>query len=325
MTGQYDPSVDGTVFDIQRFSVHDGPGIRTVVFLKGCSLRCIWCSNPESMKRCKQLGIYPDRCIGIDKCDGCLKAAPDPDAFIIQDQRVTGLEAERPEDYLVCAEVCPTNALKTWGKRTTVGEVMREVLADKRFYEESGGGLTLSGGEALIQTRFAVELLKAAHAEGINTCVETALNYEPDVLDQALPHVDLALCDLKHLDPEAHLRFTGVTNERILANLARVVESDTPVVIRIPVVPGYNGTEANLRATAKFIVEELGGHVVQIQLLPFRKLGEKKYASLGMPYPMAEFEAPPRELWERDIRCFAEMMSSYGLNAVAGSGEKIPI
>jgi pyruvate formate lyase activating enzyme len=313
------------VFDIQRFSVHDGPGIRTVVFLKGCSLRCVWCSNPESMSPSEELGFFPDRCIGTDKCDECLKVAPDPDALIVQDQRITGLEAERPEDYLVCAAVCPTNALKTWGKRSTVGEVMREVLADRKFYEESGGGLTLSGGEALIQTRFAVELLKAAHAEGIHTCVETALNYKPDVLDQALPHVDLALCDLKHVDPEAHMRFTGVTNERILANLLKVVESGTPVVIRIPVVPEHNGTEENLRATAKFIAQELSGRVVQLQLLPFRKLGEKKYASLGKPYPMAEFDGPPRELWESDIRGFAEMMSSYGLNAVAGSGGKIPL
>ncbi len=325
VTERYDPDLAGTVFDIQRFSVHDGPGIRTVVFLKGCSLRCIWCSNPESMRSSEELGFFPDRCIGIDKCDECRKVAPDPDAFIVRDQRITGLEAERAEDFLECAAVCPTNALTTWGKKRTVGEVMREVLADRQFYEESGGGLTLSGGEALIQTRFAVELLKAAHAEGIRTCVETALNYRPDVLDQALPHVDLALCDLKHLDPEAHLRFTGVTNERILANLMRVVESGTPVVIRIPVVPEHNGTEGNLRATAKFIAEELGGRVVQIQLLPFRKLGEKKYASLGMPYPMAEFHAPPRELWEREIRGFAEMMSSYGLNAVGGSGSKIPI
>lgn len=324
MTERYDPDVAGTVFDIQRFSVHDGPGIRTVVFLKGCSLRCIWCSNPESMKQSEQLGIYPDRCIGIDKCDECLRVAPDADAFIVRDQRITGLNAERPEDYLPCAEVCPTNALKTWGKRTTVGEVMREVLADRRFYEESGGGLTLSGGEALLQTRFAVALLKAAHAEGIHTCVETALNYGPDVLDQVLPHLDLALCDLKHVDPEGHVRFTGVSNERILANLVKVVESGTPVVIRIPVVPEHNGTEENLRATAEFIAEELGGRVIQIQLLPFRKLGEKKYASLEMPYPMADFEAPPREVWEEDIRGFAEMMSSYGLNAVAGSGSKIP-
>ena len=114
----YDDTASGIVFNIQRFSVHDGPGIRTVVFLKGCSLRCIWCSNPESLKRSEQLGIHPERCIGIDKCDECRRAAPDPDCFIIEDQRVIGLDAERPEDYLACADVCPTNALTAWGRRT---------------------------------------------------------------------------------------------------------------------------------------------------------------------------------------------------------------
>jgi pyruvate formate lyase activating enzyme len=321
----YDPDVAGTVLNIQRFSVHDGPGIRTVVFIKGCSLRCIWCSNPESMSRREQIGFYPDRCIGTDKCDACFKPAPDPSALVVENQRVTGLRAENPQEYLACAEACPTNALKVWGKRTSVGEVMQEVMADREFYEESGGGLTLSGGEALIQTRFAVELLKAARAEGINTCVETALNLKTAVLDAALPHIDLALCDLKHMDSGAHKRYTGVPNERILENLGRVADSGTPIVIRIPVVPGHNGTEENLRATAKFLVEKLGGLVAQVQLLPFRRLGVEKYASIGIPYPMEDFTTPPREQWEKNILQFAEMMCSFGLHAVAGSGARIPI
>ncbi len=324
MTAQYDPGLAGTVLNIQRFSVHDGPGIRTVVFIKGCSLRCIWCSNPESMRRRLQLGIYPDRCIGTDKCGLCLKVVPDSNMLIVKDHIVVGLNTDQPEDCLPCAEVCPTSALKVWGEKTTVGEVMKEVLSDRQFYEESGGGLTLSGGEAFIQAQFAVELLKAAHAEGINTCVETALNYSADVLDKALPYVDLAYCDLKHMDSEGHKRFTGVANERILENLKKVVDSGTRVVIRIPVVPGHNGTEENLRATAKFLVEDIGGRVAQIQLLPFRKLGVEKYASLGISYPMEDFKTPPRKVWEQDIRRFAGIMSSYGLNAVAGSGARIP-
>jgi pyruvate formate lyase activating enzyme len=323
--GTYDPDVAGTVFNIQRFSVHDGPGIRTVVFIKGCSLRCIWCSNPESMSRCEQIGFYPERCIGIDKCKACFDAAPEPAALVIQDGRVTGLESESPRDFLACAAACPTSALKVWGKRTTVGEVMQEVIADRAFYEESGGGLTLSGGEALIQGEFAIELLKAARAEGINTCVETALNYPAEILEAALPYIDLAFCDLKHMDPADHKRFTGVSNKRILSNLRKVVESDIPVVIRIPVVPDHNGTEKNLRATASFIAGELRGRVNQIQLLPFHKLGVEKYRSLGKDYPMAEFDAPPREQWEEDIRGFAAMMSAYGLNAVAGSSNKIAL
>jgi glycyl-radical enzyme activating protein len=323
MRQPYDPEVSGTVFNVQRFSVHDGPGIRTVVFIKGCSLRCIWCSNPESLSCRVQLGFNPDRCIGTDKCTACFKAAPYTSAFVLRDQRVVGLASERSQDYLGCAEACPTGALKAWGRHATVGEVMREVLADADYYAESGGGLTLSGGEALIQTEFAVELLKAARAESINTCVETALNYKPDVLDSVLPLVDLFLCDLKHMDADAHRRYTGVSNEGILANLRRLVASGAEVVIRIPVVPDHNGTEQNLRATARFIVDELGCRVRQVQLLPFRKLGEEKYASLGMPYPMRNFQAPPREVWETNMRHFAAMMSEYGLNAVAGAGSKL--
>jgi pyruvate formate lyase activating enzyme len=323
MSQAYDPGVTGTVFNIQRFSVHDGPGIRTVVFLKGCSLRCIWCSNPESLSCRVQLGFNPDRCIGIDGCTACFEAAPDAKAFVLRDQRVAGLDSERPEEYLPCAEACPTGALKAWGRQTTVGEVMREVLADTAYYAESGGGMTLSGGEALIQTRFAAELLKAARAAGINTCVETALNYKGDVIDEVLPLVDLFLCDLKHMDPAAHRRCTGVSNAGILANLRRIVAAGAEVVIRIPVVPEHNGTEENLRATARFIADELGGRVRQIQLLPFRKLGQEKYASLGISYPMQDFQSPPREIWEKDLRHFAAMMSEYGLNAVAGAGSKL--
>jgi pyruvate formate lyase activating enzyme len=155
--------------------------------------------------------------------------------------------------------------------------------------------------------------------------VETALNLKPAVLAEALPFIDLALCDLKHMDSGAHQRYTGVPNDRILQNLGRVADSGTPIVIRIPVVPGYNGTEENLRATAKFLVEELSGRVAQVQLLPFRRLGVEKYASIGIPYPMENFAAPPREQWEKNILRFAEMMCSFGLHVVAGSGARIPV
>ncbi len=323
MSTAYDPGVSGTVFNIQRFSVHDGPGIRTVVFLKGCSLRCRWCSNPESLSKSVQIGVFSSRCLGLDKCRACLDAASDPDVFEVRDGRVQAIRARRAEKYVPCAEACPTGALKVWGRRVTVGEIMKEVVADRSFYESSGGGLTLSGGEALLQPKFAAELLKAARAEGINTCMETALNVRSEALDEVLPLLDMIFCDLKHLDPAAHQQYTGASNERILENLRKVVASGLRVVIRMPFVPGHNGTDANIRATARFIAEEFGPRVHQLQLLPFRKLGEEKYAALGMRYPMRDFTAPPRETWERDLTNAAEIMSAYGLAAVAGAGHRI--
>ena len=322
MQRPYDAGLEGTVLNLQRFSVHDGPGIRTVVFLKGCSLRCVWCSNPESMAKARQLGVFPAKCIGIDRCGACLETSKGRQSLHVEGNCVVGVVAGHEVDSLACAEHCPSGALKVWGEVRTVGAVMREVLADRRFYAESGGGMTLSGGEALVQARFAVELLKAAKVEGIGTCIETALNYEPAVLDAVLPYLDFALCDLKHMDPAAHERYTGASNRRVLQNLRKVADSGTPVVIRIPVVPGYNGTERNLRATAGFISRELGGAVRQVQLLPFRKLGEEKYASLRIRYPMADFQAPPREQWEPEIRRLAAMMCGCGVPAVAGSDHK---
>ena len=320
MSTAYDPGASGTVLNIQRFSVHDGPGIRTVVFLKGCSLRCLWCSNPESLSKSVQIGVYAKRCLGVDKCRACLDAAPDPGVFEVQDGRVTAIRARRAERYLRCAEACPTGALKVWGRRVTVAEVMKEVVADRSFYESSGGGLTLSGGEALLQPKFAAELLKAARAEGVGTCMETALNVRSDALDEVLPLLDMIFCDLKLLDPAAHRRCTGASNERILANLRKVVASGIRTVIRIPVVPDHNGAESDLRATARFVAEELGGRVAQVQLLPFRKLGEDKYQALGMRYPMRECAAPLRESWEPALRRAAGIMSEHGLNVVAGAG-----
>jgi len=285
----------------------------------------MWCSNPESLESQLQLGVYPQRCIGVDKCGGCLEVAPDKSALVIEDNRVSGITASNHADYHVCASVCPTGALKAWGTEVTVAEVMKEVLADKDFYLESGGGLTLSGGEALIQPQFTLELLKAAKAEGINTCIETALHYKQEILEAALPYIDLVFCDIKHMDSEAHQKFTGVPNDPILSNIKRVVASGKPTVIRIPVVPEHNGTEENIRATARFIAEELQGRVLQVQLLPFRKLGEDKYASLALDYPMNELVTPEREVWEKNLLSFANIMKEYGVPAVAGTNQKIEL
>lgn len=315
---------EGIVFNIQRYTIHDGPGIRTEVFLKGCPLHCLWCSNPESMKVEIEVGVFSYRCIGIDKCGYCLTACTQSQAgiFIIEDNKVSGIDRLKCTSCGKCVEACPANALKNWGKKMTVPEVMQVILADQAFYEKSGGGVTLSGGDMLVQWEFALEVLKACKTHSLHTCIETALHYRTEVLDQVYPYVDLVITDLKHMDSAQHKKFTGVGNELILKNIIRTVELDRPLVIRIPVVPGHNNSEENIRASAEFIAKELGNRVQQVQLLPYRQLGTEKYMSLGLDYPMADVKYVERTEWEENIRRLVEIMKEYGVAAVAGTTTK---
>ncbi len=319
-------SLTGIVFNIQRFTVHDGPGIRTEVFLKGCPLRCLWCSNPESQKVHPQVGVYPDRCIGVDKCGFCISACPVEagGAFIVEDNRVTGINRDVCTDCLRCAEECPAmKTLEIYGKEMTVEEVMEVVLADRDFYEKSGGGVTLSGGEVFVQPEFSLALLEACKRRGLHTCVESSLHCKPDLLDRLYPFVDLVITDIKHMDPSEHKRLTGVGNERILENIRKTARGGMPLVVRIPIVADHNNSEENIAATARFIAKELDNKVKQVQLIPYRELGLEKYQSLGMDYPMGDFQAPAREAWEKNIRALVEQMKSYGVPAVAGTSNKL--
>ncbi|TEB14125.1 4-hydroxyphenylacetate decarboxylase activating enzyme [Pelotomaculum sp. FP] len=320
-----DFGTEGIVFNIQRYTIHDGPGIRTEVFLKGCPLRCKWCSNPESMKPGLEVGVYANRCIGVDKCGYCLSACPQAKdrVIITADNKVTGIDREKCTNCNKCAESCPANALMTWGKKMTIPEVMKVVLADREFYWKSGGGVTLSGGEALVQWEFARELLKECKKNHLHTCLESALHCRTDILEQVYPYVDLALTDIKHMNSAKHMEFTGAGNELILKNIKKTVEMNKPLVIRIPVVPEHNNSEENIRAAAEFIVKELKTCVNQVQLLPYRQLGTEKYTSLGIDYPMGDFKPVERNVWEQNIRHLVEVMKSYGVPAEAGTTSKI--
>ena len=316
----------GVVFNIQRFTVHDGPGIRTEVFLKGCPLRCLWCSNPESQKSHPVVGVYPDRCIGVDKCGFCISACPveAEGAFIVEDNRVTAINRDVCTDCLRCAEECPAmKTLEIFGKEMTVDEVMEVVLADRDFYEKSGGGVTLSGGEVFVQPEFSLALLETCKRHNLHTCVESSLHCNPEMLDRLYPFVDLVITDIKHMDPSEHKRLTGVGNERILENVKKTAQLGMPLVIRIPIVAEHNDSEGNITATAEFIAQELQNKVKQVQLIPYRELGLEKYRSLGMEYPMGDFQAPAREAWEKNIRGLVEQMKPYGVPAVAGTSEKL--
>lgn len=315
---------EGIIFNIQRFTIHDGPGIRTEVFFKGCPLKCKWCSNPESISANTEIGVYAGRCIGTDKCGLCLTSCPENHkALIVEDKTVTAIDRQKCKACGKCADACPANALVIWGRKMTVAEIMDLILKDMDYYQKSGGGVTLSGGEVLLQWRFAQELLQACRKHGIHTCVESSLHIKPEILDEILPNTDLVITDIKHMNSAQHLKNSAVGNELILENIKRVVQSNSPLIIRIPVIPGHNNSEDNIRATAEFISKQLNNRVLQVQLLPYRQLGTEKYASLGINYPMSDNPAVERSEWEKNIKELVEIMKTYAVPAVAGTTTKV--
>lgn len=236
--------VTGRIFDIQRFSVHDGPGIRTIVFLKGCVLRCRWCCNPESQR------------------------------YEIEKMTVGGKE-------------------KIIGRDVTVAEVLEEVKKDSAYYRRSGGGITLSGGEALCQPDFGSALLEGAHDNGMNTAMESMGCADFKVIERFLANLDLYLMDIKHMDPQKHKAFTSRSNELMLENAKKIAESSTELIIRVPVIPTFNDTPAEIRAIAQFAAGLPG--VEQMHLLPYHRLGQDKYAGLNRPYGMGDVLPPTKE------------------------------
>ena len=289
----------GMVFDIQRYSVHDGPGIRTTVFLKGCNLRCFWCHNPESWRTGADLLFYPVKCIGCGKCLavcplGCHSVAGGGE------RRIDRAKCTRCG---ACAKRCYAGALTLSGRERTVEDVMKSVRADAAFYKNSGGGMTISGGEPLLQPEFTLALLRAAKGEGIHTALDTAGHVDFALFQRALPHTDLLLFDCKCMDDTIHKDVTGVGNGRILENLRRLGQGSTPVWVRVPVVPGVNDTEQNMLALRAF----LSGlpAVKRLDLLTYHNLGAGKHGNLGGEYAYKELKAPPKERLEELAGCFA--------------------
>jgi pyruvate formate lyase activating enzyme len=280
--------VTGTIFDIKRFAVHDGPGIRTTVFFKGCPLRCAWCHNPESMKIQRQIVFFENKCIGCGECfkrcpNGAVIATPEGRKYYRDKCKLCG----------TCVEYCYAEATVMQGKIVNVEEVVEEVKKDMPFYKNSNGGMTISGGEPTLQPEFCSAIFEACQKEGMHTALDTSGHVKLETLKEILKHVDLILYDIKHLDPAIHKEYTGVSNELILSNLREINKLGIPIEIRMPTIPGINDTESNLLALCN-LVDELRS-IERIRLLPYHRLGEGKYQRLDMDYRLKGLETPKKE------------------------------
>ncbi|MDD7996110.1 glycyl-radical enzyme activating protein [Kosakonia radicincitans] len=294
------------IFNIQRYSTHDGPGIRTVVFLKGCSLSCRWCQNPESRSRTRDL-LFDER-LCLAGCDLCQQAAPQ-----VIERALNGLliHREKLNDTQLNAltDCCPTQALSVCGETQSVDEIMAAVLRDKPFYLRSGGGITLSGGEPFMNPQLAQALLQSSHQQGIHTAVETCLHVPWRYIEPSLPYVDLFLADLKHVDEALFRQWTGGSVRCVLDNLKRLAQAGKKMTIRVPLIPGFNADEASIKAITTFAADEL--NVSDIHFLPYHTLGMNKYHLLGEPYT-----APEKPLDAPELLAFAEDFASQkGLTA----------
>ena len=293
----------GIVFNIQKFSVNDGPGIRTVVFLKGCPLRCKWCANPESQLVRTEIMWDEKKCAG---CHHCIEVCP-AQAVSLKEGKIT-IDSSKCDGCGKCFRECPGRALKNEGELKTVEKVMDAVMQDLPFYEESGGGMTLSGGEMLAQPDFAQSLLLAAKEDGLHTCCETTGFAKQEVFAEVIESIDAILFDVKHWNTEKHKEGTAVSNEQILANLKYAIDQGKDVLPRIPVIPGFNDSADDAANLAR-VIREAGG--TKCQLLPFHQFGENKYEQLGREYAYKDVTAYHRE----DLEEYRQTLIANGVDA----------
>jgi pyruvate formate lyase activating enzyme len=293
----------GIISEIKRFATHDGPGIRTTVFIKGCPLSCKWCSNPESLELQPQLYFIPKRCKNYGACITVC-----PEKIIIQDGK-NKLIREKCTNCMKCAEECIYGAFQQVGKSYTVDEIINEIKKDIAFYGNDGG-LTLSGGEPLFQPEFTISILKKCKEAGISTVLDTSGFTESGIIEEVIKHTDLVLYDVKHMDPVKHLEETGANNKIILENAIRI-SGKTQIRISLPLIPGFNDDEKNLEETARFAKQI---NVLYIDINPFHSLGKDKYMYLGLTDPYNHY----RQLKKEDIIKSKRIIEKFGIKTTVG-------
>lgn len=291
----------GRIVDIKRLAVHDGPGIRTTIFMKGCPLRCRWCHNPESIDLMPEIGYFPRKCIG---CGKCAAVCPEHAHLFIDGKH--SFKRERCTGCGRCVDACPTEALERYGRKISVEDAVAAVLADLTFYKQSGGGGTVSGGEPLLQDKFCAELFHRLKKVGVHCAVDTSGAVPWSAFESVLPYTDMFLYDLKHTDDVRHKEQVGASNRTIIANLRRLAQCDIPVEVRIPVIPGFNDDDDSMIATGKLLGEL--DNIIGVRLLPYH-LAHSKYLSVGHAYTMLEIELPLPE----QIKHVSELLQQFGL------------
>lgn len=300
---------NGMIFDIRKYAIHDGPGIRTTVFFKGCPLRCWWCHNPEGQDIKPELVYRESRCIGCGECSkNCQREAISLGAQYVSVNR---------EDCVLCGKcssVCPSDAFSIAGKQMAVKEILEEIEKDRPFYEESGGGVTFSGGEPLLQPDFLIALLDECEKRAIHTTVDTCGFARYEIIDRIRDKVDLFLYDIKTMDNRKHRKYTGASNERILENLKKLAESGSSIVISFPIIPNINDDDKNVTRIAKFISSL--PNIQQVNLLPYHRAGIEKYKNLGKPYKLDKIQPPSNQ----KIKTVKEKLEAFGITVGVGGG-----